>query len=256
MLFYVLLREPLVDLLKTHFQPFRWQALLDLSSVELLRSLSEVCEALQCGLPPADQEDSITPTGLSTSRLAAGLISEQLPLEPDASSPFEPFPSVPGTTKEEDTEEFEAVRHALLQECSWLNRSLRHIRQQVSGLEKSLLTDTLALPDHLAEVAESLKKDEVPGSWLHPYCQPSTHTLSTWIQDLKKRHSQLKQWVEEGMVHHGEKTAGNRIESVWLGGLLNPEGLIMALQHAYAAANGCLLDEVGHFFYIMVDVVN
>lgn len=74
--------------------------------------------------------------------------------------------------------------------------------------------------------------------------------------DLKKRHSQLKQWVEEGMVHHGEKTAGNRIQSVWLGGLLNPEGLIMALQHAYAAANGCLLDEVGHFFYIMVDLVN
>ncbi|XP_058857324.1 dynein beta chain, ciliary-like isoform X3 [Acipenser ruthenus] len=214
------------------------------SSVELLRSLSEVYEALQCGLPPADQEDSITPTGLSASRLAAGLISEQLPLEPDASSPFEPFPSVPGMTKEEDTEEFEAVRHALLQECSWLNRSLCHIRQQVSRLEKSLLTDTLALPDHLAEVAESLKKDEVPGSWLHPYCQPSTHTLSTWIQDLKKRHSQLKQWVEEGMVHHGEKTAGNRIQSVWLGGLLNPEGLIMALQHAYAAANGCLLDEI------------
>ncbi|MGH0150312.1 UNVERIFIED_CONTAM: hypothetical protein FKN15_050184 [Acipenser sinensis] len=210
------------------------------NSVELLRSLSEVYKALQCGLPPADQEDSITPTGLLASRLAAGFISEQLPLEPDASSPFEPFPSVPGTTKEEDTEEFEAVRHALLQECSWLNRSLRHIRQQVSGLEKSLLTDTLALPD-LAEVAESLKKDEVPGSWLHPYCQPSTHTLSTWIQDLKKRHSQ---WVEEGMVHHGEKTAGNRIESVWLGGLLNPEGLIMALQHAYAAANGCLLDEI------------
>ncbi|MGH0184141.1 UNVERIFIED_CONTAM: hypothetical protein FKN15_014234 [Acipenser sinensis] len=118
------------------------------SSVELLRSLSEVYEALQCGLPPADQEDSITPTGLLASRLAAGFISEQLPLE----------------------------------ECSWLNRSLRHIRQQVSGLEKSLLTDTLALPDHLAEVAESLKKDEVPGSWLHPYCQPSTHTLSTWIQ--------------------------------------------------------------------------
>ncbi|XP_041092485.1 dynein alpha chain, flagellar outer arm-like isoform X2 [Polyodon spathula] len=214
------------------------------SSVELLRCLSEVYEALQCGLPPADQEESTTPTGLSAARLAAGLISEQLPSESDASSPFEPFNSVPGTTKEEDTEEFEAVRHALLQECSWLDRSLSHIRQQVSGLEKSLLTDTLALPDHLAEVAESLKKDEVPGSWLQPYCQLGTHTLSTWIQDLKKRHSQVKRWVKEGMVHHVEETAGNRIQSVWLGGLVNPGGLIVALQQAYAAANGCLLDKV------------
>ncbi|MBN3282629.1 DYHA protein, partial [Polyodon spathula] len=232
-------------------------------SVELLRCLSEVYEALQCGLPPADQEESATPTGLSAARLAAGLISEQLPSEVRSGGCFCSTTSilnkasikVPGTTKEEDTEEFEAVRHALLQECSWLDRSLSHIRQQVSGLEKSLLTDTLALPDHLAEVAESLKKDEVPGSWLRPYCQPGTHTLSTWIQDLKKRHSQVKRWVKEGMVHHVEETAGNRIQSVWLGGLVNPGGLIVALQQAYAAANGCLLDKVKHSFYNVVDLV-
>ena len=69
----------------------------------------------------------------------------------------------------------------VLQECLWLNSLLCHIRQTIHKLHTSLIGGPGALPWELKDIVHSLNKEQVPAAWVHPNCQPSTHSLASWV---------------------------------------------------------------------------
>ena len=63
-----------------------------------------------------------------------------------------------------------------------MNNSLCHMRQQIHDLQGSLLAGPEAIPKELLPTACSLQEEHVPVSWIHPNCQPSTHSLVSWLE--------------------------------------------------------------------------
>ena len=47
-----------------------------------------------------------------------------------------------------------------------------------------------ALSPTLLSIASVLYDEQVPVSWVHPNCQPSTHTITTWISGKRDAHSE------------------------------------------------------------------
>lgn len=68
------------------------------------------------------------------------------------------------------------------QECLWLNSLLCHIRQSVHEIRQSLLRGPDSIPNDLRDTVISLAEQMVPVAWLHPNCQPSTHSLLSWME--------------------------------------------------------------------------
>ncbi|XP_033103095.1 dynein heavy chain 9, axonemal-like [Anneissia japonica] len=141
----------------------------------------------------------------------------------------------------------QSVGFVLLQECHWMNSVICHIRQTLYELDQHVLGGQHAIPEELASTASALQQEHVPLSWLHPNRQPTEHTLITWLQDLLKRHGQLKSWVKEGKVptrSRGTTYPHGHLVSVWMGGLVNPTAVITALRHEMAVLQGHLITEV------------
>lgn len=63
-----------------------------------------------------------------------------------------------------------------------MNNSLCHMRQQIHDLQGCLLAGPEAIPKELLPTACSLQEEHVPVSWIHPNCQPSTHSLVSWLE--------------------------------------------------------------------------
>lgn len=77
------------------------------------------------------------------------------------------------------------------QECQWFNGLLYHIRHSLQILEQCVLGGSPAIPTSLAPVVDALQEDVVPGDWLHPDCQPSPHSVASWL----KGNDDLTYWV-------------------------------------------------------------
>ena len=45
-----------------------------------------------------------------------------------------------------------------------------------------MLGGSPAIPTSLAPVVDALQEEVVPGDWLHPDCQPSPHSLASWLK--------------------------------------------------------------------------
>ncbi|KAJ7392745.1 hypothetical protein OS493_010400 [Desmophyllum pertusum] len=141
----------------------------------------------------------------------------------------------------------ESMGYVLQKECQWFNCLLYHIRHSLQILEQCVLGGSPAIPPPLTPVVDALQQDVVPGDWLHPDCQPSPHSLTSWLKDLSRRHKQLSEWVRRGIVPNpnSEPLVGlGQLTSVWLGGLANPGALMTSLRHEKAAMVGCTVDEV------------
>ncbi|XP_067941284.1 uncharacterized protein [Watersipora subatra] len=149
----------------------------------------------------------------------------------------------------------ESIGHVLLQECFYMNALLCHIRQMLFEITDALISGPDGLPMMHLQAAKALAFEQVPLSWNHPTLQPNTHTLFSWLEDLNKRHAQMRAWNKTGMVPKPKLQQGKliiddnymfhgRLKSVWLGGLFNPLGLLTALRHEKAILNNVLLDEV------------
>ncbi|XP_064650622.1 uncharacterized protein LOC135502065 isoform X3 [Lineus longissimus] len=142
----------------------------------------------------------------------------------------------------------ESIGYVLLQECLWLNSLLCHIRQNIFELQQCLLTRPDSISPRLQPTAKSIQQENVPITWVHPNCQPCTHTLLTWLADVKKRYDQMYRWVKNGMVptlNSGPTPAPRgQVRTIWLGGLVNPQALFMALRQEKAVLSDCLINEV------------
>ncbi|XP_078672103.1 uncharacterized protein LOC144911712 isoform X1 [Branchiostoma floridae x Branchiostoma belcheri] len=135
----------------------------------------------------------------------------------------------------------ESLGFILLQECHWLNLLLCHVRQSLHNLDQCMLGGTNAIPASLTQLAEALQSEEVPVSWTHPRCRPSSHTILSWLEDLQERYKQLHDWVKRGIVSREPdrptsqpQLSHGQLTSVWLGGLVNPAALFTALRQEKA----------------------
>ena len=68
---------------------------------------------------------------------------------------------------------------------------------------------------------------------------------------MKKRYDQMSTWVKRSMVplfRNGvlddSTIAAGRLNKVWLGGLVNPQGLLVALQQEKAIISNCSIQDV------------
>ena len=65
--------------------------------------------------------------------------------------------------------------------------------------------------------------------------------------DMKRRHKQMAGWVKQRMVpiyDDGPPESHGRLRSVWLGGLVNPTAIFMALRQEKAVMAGTTVDQV------------
>lgn len=56
------------------------------------------------------------------------------------------------------------------------------MRQQIHELQGCLLAGPEAINKEILPTACSLQEEHVPVSWIHPNCQPSTHSLVSWLE--------------------------------------------------------------------------
>ncbi|XP_053561397.1 uncharacterized protein LOC128652486 [Bombina bombina] len=211
-------------------------------ATEFMLSLSTVYNSMKRSFFTPDS--NYTTNNLTQLRASIDIISEQLPpliqIDEVQASVYEPITSNQGITRELQTS-----KHVLLQECNWINTFLKDIKHSVEELSQFLIVGLPAIPErYLREIAEALQKSEVPQSWLYPHRQhPASHSLLSWLQDLHKKHKQLKQWVKKGLMPFA-KSEKEAMTSIYLGGLNNPEALLIALRVEFAVHHGYTLHEV------------
>ena len=66
----------------------------------------------------------------------------------------------------------------------WFNRMLCHVRQNAYNINQCLLGGPENFPFELTDVVDSLNAELVPATWIHSNCQPSTHTLTSWLEGI------------------------------------------------------------------------
>ncbi len=59
---------------------------------------------------------------------------------------------------------------------------LCHVRQHIFDVHQCLLGGPESFPYELTDIVEALNAEHVPAAWIHPNCQPSTHSLTSWQQ--------------------------------------------------------------------------
>ena len=66
---------------------------------------------------------------------------------------------------------------------------------------------------------------------------------------MKRRFTQMKQWIRQRMVpvfdgRRGDAESNGSLREIWLGGLVNPGALFTALKHEKAVLAKCSDEEV------------
>ncbi|KAG8587471.1 hypothetical protein GDO81_005673 [Engystomops pustulosus] len=204
-----------------------------------MQDLSSVYNAVRSSLPSNTLEDHYSVKELADLRVVIDTVLEQIP-------PLIEIDIIDQSFKEDvsiDAASEDTSRHVLLQECNWMNRNLKLIERSASMLSHCLLGGVTAIPETLRGTAEALEKGEVPKSWLPSFSLQTSHNIVPWLEGLHRKHGELKQWARKGLMPFakGEKEA---LTSINLGGLVNPEALLLALKEQFALQHGYLLHEV------------
>ncbi|XP_053311944.1 dynein axonemal heavy chain 9-like [Spea bombifrons] len=211
-------------------------------SLGFMQSLATVYDAMKISLPLYKPGDMCSRKDMALLHTSLERISEQLPplIQVDESDP----PSNNFLNNRVAEGELQVSKCILLQECRQMNAYLRHIKLSISELSSCLMTGLIATHTQNQKIAEALLKGEVPQPWFYSHGGYSeSQTITSWLQDLHKKHTQLKQWMKKGLMPFakGEKGA---LTSVRLGGLFDPEALILALRVEFAAHHRYPLHEV------------
>ncbi|CAG5131866.1 unnamed protein product, partial [Candidula unifasciata] len=159
-------------------------------------------------------------------------------------------PSNNNRRSDEGSLESRKIGCVLFQECLWMNEILCNIRRDIHDLQMNLVGGPGALPQRLFSTACSLQEEQIPVTWVHPNCQPCTHSLLSWLEDLKKRHEQFTTWVQCGLVPKvvegqlRDFMLTSSLSSVWLGGLVCPQAVLTAIRQEKATLAGVSLCDV------------
>ena len=114
-----------------------------------------------------------------------------------------------------------------LQECGRMNDLLSEMRESLEDLHKGL-EGQKNFSEEMQQLSSALSRDSWPSSW-SKLSWPSEKNLSDNFQDLLCRCEQLSKWVV-GDERPGGRDAFQRLDTVWLGGLFNPNSYLTAMR--------------------------
>uniref|UniRef100_UPI0035900BF2 dynein axonemal heavy chain 17-like n=1 Tax=Myxine glutinosa TaxID=7769 RepID=UPI0035900BF2 len=118
------------------------------------------------------------------------------------------------------------------QECERMNLLTREIRRSLQELKLGL-TGELTITTDMEELETAIFFDAVPAAWtVRAY--PSMFSLSVWYSDLLLRIRELESWTADFILPN----------TVWLGGLFNPQSFLTAIMQATARRNKWPLDSM------------
>lgn len=124
-----------------------------------------------------------------------------------------------------------------MQECSRMNILISEI---LSNLDECLkgLNGQLNMSEDMDQIISCLKRNEVPGRQIHStkgwerIAWSSRKSLGSWYNDFLLRVAQLEGWSKTLALPY----------SVWLPGLVNPQGLLTAIKQVTARRKALPLD--------------
>jgi len=114
-----------------------------------------------------------------------------------------------------------------LQECGRMNDLLTEMRESLEDLHKGL-EGQKNFSEEMQQLSSALSRNSWPSSW-SKLSWPSEKNLSDNFQDLLCRCEQLSKWVD-GDGRPGGRDAFRRLDTVWLGGLFNPNSYLTAMR--------------------------
>jgi len=130
------------------------------------------------------------------------------------------------------TEEKTPYTVVCLQECERMNALTNTIRGSLKELNLGLKGELTVTPQ-MEELMNSLFMDKVPGPW-EAKAYPSTFGLTQWYNDLLLRIKELEIWSNDFSLPN----------TVWLGGLFNPQSFLTAIMQQTARKNEWPLDRM------------
>lgn len=112
------------------------------------------------------------------------------------------------------------VSRFIAMETARLSAVLTHVRNDLRAIKEAFL-GVRAVTPVLAQTIAYVLRNKLPAGWERVSWapRPCAHTLDAWVEDVLVRAKEL-----DRLQAHG-----TRIPSVFLGGLMNPEGLLAAL---------------------------
>ncbi|CAL8088373.1 unnamed protein product [Calicophoron daubneyi] len=118
------------------------------------------------------------------------------------------------------------------QECERMNMLIKEMRRSLKelalGLKGELTTTT-----EMEALSSSLVLDNIPENWAKR-AYPSLYPLGTWYADMLCRVKELESWTNDFSLPN----------SVWLGGLFNPQSFLTAIMQQTARKNEWPLDRM------------
>jgi len=120
------------------------------------------------------------------------------------------------------------------QEAARMNNLIDEIRSSLEELQLGL-DGALNMSERMEALADGIATNRVPARWMSAMSTriQEVYNLSTWFEDVRKRHEQLKSWTNGNVVVP---------PSVWLPGLFNPKAFVTAVMQSYARRNKLPLD--------------
>jgi dynein heavy chain len=114
-----------------------------------------------------------------------------------------------------------------LQECGRMNDLLSEMRRSLDDLHKGL-EGQKNFSEEMSQLSSALSRNSWPSSW-SKLSWPSEKSLSDNFQDLLNRCEQLSKWVVGGEHREGRDNF-QRLDTIWLGGLFNPNSYLTAMR--------------------------
>ncbi|CAF4785487.1 unnamed protein product [Rotaria sp. Silwood1] len=119
-----------------------------------------------------------------------------------------------------------------LQEAERMNHLLREIRQSLKELDGGLKGE-LAISSEIEILQECFYLDIVPIQWANR-AYPSLYSLSLWFHDMLNRYREIENWTADFQLPN----------SIWLGGLFNPQAFLTSIMQAVARKQDWPLDRM------------
>ncbi|KAI0977659.1 hypothetical protein GJ496_008262 [Pomphorhynchus laevis] len=118
------------------------------------------------------------------------------------------------------------------QECERINILIAEIRRSLNELSAGLKGE-LSISSQMEDLQQSLYVNVVPQNWANK-AYPSQYSLAIWVIDLTERQKELDMWISRFAVP----------DSVWIGGLFNPQSFFTAIMQTTARRNEWSLDKM------------
>ncbi|UJR10317.1 hypothetical protein I4U23_014523 [Adineta vaga] len=119
-----------------------------------------------------------------------------------------------------------------LQEAERMNNLLREIRQSLKELDGGLKGE-LAISNEIEILQECFYLDLVPIQWANR-AYPSLYSLGLWFHDMLNRYREIDNWIADFQLPN----------SIWLGGLFNPQSFLTSIMQSVARKQDWPLDRM------------